>query len=143
QYHTEEQKKYSNETHQSERERNIKPPFTRDGFFHREQQKAKSYSFIGADNPTATRAHVGRKSEQERTQQRSAQSKIAQLKKSEEQQPSYQSFEQMLEYQCMSNHLSRQPYNGLPDQVTRKIKETLAHADTERPRRKALAPNVI
>ena len=60
--------KYGNQTHQSDRERNINPPATRDGFFHREQQKRKSYSLIGADNPTATRAHVGREREQERTQ---------------------------------------------------------------------------
>src|SRR5262249_31064306 len=98
--------KYSHETHQSDRERNVNPPFTRDSFFHREQQKSKSYGLIGADNPTTAGAHVGRESEQKRTQQRGAKSKTAQLKKSEEQQPSYQSFEQMLEYQCMSNHLS-------------------------------------
>ena len=60
--------KYSNQTRQSDRERNINPSPTRDGFFHREQQQGKSYGLISADNPTATRAHVGREREQERTQ---------------------------------------------------------------------------
>src|SRR4029077_16079076 len=49
----------------------------------------------------------------------------------------------MLKYKSSGNQLSRQPDNGLPDQVTCKIEKTLAHPDIKRPGRESLAPNIV
>ena len=49
----------------------------------------------------------------------------------------------MLEDKGRGNEMAGQPGNGLPDEKARGVGKILTHADAKRPRRKALAADVV